>query len=121
MASFERAYLELLDGDVIQPFRGSLNEQPAAAPAVSQDAVAFIESRRTTASQLRNRYNTDQSFRQQYDAYERSKGQSQQQPAVFSLTAEQYHALPAAQIVQKYRTDRSFKIAVDTLIAQRKI
>jgi hypothetical protein len=117
-AHFERFYLQLLNDGKIQPFRGSLADQPSAAPAVSQDTIAFIESPRTTASQLRNRYNTDPLFRKQYDAYEKSKGQKQQQPTVVSLTAEQYHALPAATIVQNYRTDhpRGFKAAVDSLI-----
>ena len=118
---FERAYLELLNEDAIQPFRGALSEQPAAQPAISPDTIAFIESSRTTTSELRRRYSSDPTFRQQYDLYEKTKGQSQQQPGVFSLTAEEYHRLPAATIVQKYRTDRAFKIAVDKLIAQGKI
>jgi hypothetical protein len=119
---FSRAYLELLDEDAIQPFRGSLNEQPSATPLIPPDVVAFITSPRTTTSELRRRYNSDPTFRQQYDLFEKTKGK-QQQPGVVSLTAEEYHRLPAATIVQNYRTDhpRGFKAAVDKLIAQGKI
>jgi hypothetical protein len=122
VAHFERAYLELLDEERIQPFRGSLNEQPAAAPAIPPDVVSFIESPRTSAAELRRRYYSDQTFRKQYDAYEKSKGRNQQS-GVVSLTAEQYHALPAATIVQNYRADhpKGFKAAVDKLIAQGKV
>jgi hypothetical protein len=114
---FSRAYLELIDEDEIQPFRGALSEHQAATPAVSQDTVVFIESPRTTASALRHRYKTDPAFRKQYDLYETSKGQKQG-AGVVSLTAAEYHQLPAAQIVQNYRTDhpRGFKAAVDSLI-----
>lgn len=114
---FERAYLELLNEDAIQPFRGALSEQPTAAPAISPDVIAFIESPRTSASELRRRYNSDQAFRKQYDLYEKSKAQNQQ-PGVVSLTAEEYHRIPAATIVQNYRSDhpRGFKAAVDSLI-----
>jgi hypothetical protein len=123
IASFERAYLELLDQEEIQPFHGSIADQPAAAPAISPDVIAFIESPRTTTSALRHRYGSDPTFRHQYDNYEKTKGQNQQQPGGVSLTAEQYHALPAATIVQNYRTDhpRGFKAAVDKLIAEGKI
>ena len=123
IASFERAYLELLNEDAIQPFKGTAAENSSSASSISQDAIAFIESSRTTASELRRRYNTDPTFRQQYDAYERSKGQPQQQPSVVSLTAAEYHRLPAAQIVQSYRSDhpRGFRAAVDSLIARRLI
>src|SRR5260221_11105306 len=116
-AHFERFYLRLLNDGQIQPFRGSLSEQPDAEPALPADVVAFITSPTTTTSELRRRYYTDQTFRQQYDAYEKSKVQTQQ-PGVVSLTAEEYHRLPAAQIVQNYRSDhpRGFKAAVDSLI-----
>ena len=121
-AHFERFYLQLLHDGKIQPFRGSLSEQPTAAPAISPDVIAFIESPRTSTSELRRRYSSDPTFRQQYDLYEKSKAQNQQ-PGVVSLTAEEYHRLPAAQIVQNYRSDhpRGFKAAVDKLIAQGKI
>src|SRR5258708_17865505 len=68
---FSRAYVELINEDEIQPFRGSLAEQPAAAPATSPDVISFIESPRTSASELRRRYNSNPTFRQQYDAYEK--------------------------------------------------
>jgi Arc/MetJ-type ribon-helix-helix transcriptional regulator len=118
---FERAYLELLNEDAIQPFRGSLSELPAAAPAVPADVADFIE--RASASELRRRYYSDQTFRQQYDAYEKLKGSQKQQPSVLSLTAAEYFQLPAAQIVQNYRSDhpKGFRAAVDSLIARRLI
>jgi hypothetical protein len=115
MASFERAYLELLDEDVIQPFRGALSEHQAA-PAISPDTIAFIESPRTTASELRHRYNTDQTFRKQYDLYEKTKGQSQGQQSVAPLSVEEYRRLPAAVVVQKYRQNGVFRAQVDSLI-----
>lgn len=118
IASFERAYLELIDQDEIQPFRGSVAEHSTAAPSISPDTIVFIESPRTTASELRRKYNSDPTFRQRYDLYERrTKGQTQQ-PSVVSLTADDYHRLPAAQIVQSYRSDhpKGFRAAVDSLI-----
>jgi hypothetical protein len=120
VSSWERAYLELQSEKAIPEFRGSIAEQPAAAPAISP-VVAFIESPRTSASELRRRYNSDPTFRQQYDAYEKSKGQNQQQPGVVSLTAEQYHSLPAQTIVVRYRREPGFKLAVDKLIAEGRI
>jgi hypothetical protein len=115
---FERFYLQLLHDGKIQPFRGFISEQAVAAPVISPDVIAFIESPLTTASQLRHRYNSDRTFRQQYDLYEKSKGQNQQQLGGVPLTAEDYHRLPAAQIVQNYRSDhpRGFRAAVDSLI-----
>jgi Arc/MetJ-type ribon-helix-helix transcriptional regulator len=112
---FERAYLELLNEGEIQPFRGSISEQPAAAPAVPADVANFIE--RASASELRHRYANDPTFRKQYGTFEKLKGQNQQ-PGIVSLSAEEYHRLPAAQIVQNYRSDhpRGFKAAVDSLI-----
>jgi hypothetical protein len=120
IASWERAYLELLDEDVIQPFRGALSEHQAAAPAVSPDTITFIESPRTTASQLRHRYNTDQAFRQQYDLYEKTKGQTRESSGS-TLTVEEYRNMRAADVVQRYRRDAGFKTGVDKLIAQGKI
>jgi hypothetical protein len=116
-SSFERSYLELVSEGVIKSFRGSLLEKPAAAPTISPDMIAFIESPRTTASQLRHRYSSDQMFRKQYDLYEQSK-QKQQQLGVVSLTAEQYHSLLAQTIVVRYRREPGFKAAVDALIAK---
>jgi hypothetical protein len=119
VASFERAYLELLNEDAIQPFRGSLSEQPVAAPAIPNDVVAFIESPRTSASELRHRYRTDRTFRTQYDTYEKAKNQTQEEKSTAaSLTVEEYRRLPAAVVVQKYRQNRVFRTQVDALIAK---
>jgi hypothetical protein len=118
VSHFERAYLELLNQDLIQPFRGSITDQPSAAPAVSQDTIAFIESPRTTASQLRNRYNTDPMFRKQYDLYEKTKTR---ESSGSTLTVEEYRNMRAADVVQRYRRDAVFKSGVDKLIAQGKI
>ena len=118
-AHFERFYLQLLNDGKIQPFRGSLSEQPAAVPAISPDVVAFIESPRTTASELRNRYRTDRTFRTQYDLYEKAKSQTQEEKSTTaSLTVEEYRRLPAAVVVQKYRQNAVFRTQVDALIAK---
>lgn len=119
IASFERSALELMSENVIVPFRGSISEQPVAAPPIPPDVVAFIESPRTTASELRNRYRTDRTFRTQYDMYERAKSQTQEEKsATASLTVEEYRRLPAAVVVQKYRQNGSFRAQVDALIAR---
>lgn len=119
ISSFERAYLELLNEDEIQPIRGSIEEQPAAAPAIPPDVVAFIESPRTTASELRHRYRTDRTFRTQYDMYEKAKSQTQEEKSTTaSLTVEEYRRLPAAVVVQKYRQNNVFRTQVDALIAK---
>jgi hypothetical protein len=120
IASFERAYLELLNQDEIQPFHGSIADQPAASPAVSADAIAFIESPRTTASQMRNRYKTDPIFRKEYDVYERTSGQTRESSGS-TLTVEEYRTMRAADVVQRYRRDAGFRRGVDRLIAQGKI
>ena len=117
---FERAYLGLLDEDVIQPFRGSITDQPSSAPAISPDTIAFIESPRTTASELRRRYSSDPTFRKQYDLYEKTKGQTRE-PSCSTLTVEEYRTMRAADVVQRYRRDAGFKAGVDKLIAQGKI
>jgi hypothetical protein len=120
IASFERAYLELRDENAVPEFRGSIAEQTPAAPAISQDTIAFIESPRTTASALRSRYNSDPTFRQQYDAYERSKGRTRESSGS-TLTVEDYRQMRAADVVQRYRRDVIFRAGVDKLIAQGKI
>jgi hypothetical protein len=117
-SSFERSYLELVSEGVIKSFRGSLLEKPSAAPAISPDTIAFIESQRTSASELRRRYYSDQTFRQQYDLYEKTKGQRQEQQSVASLSVEEYRRLPAAVVVQKYRQNGVFRAQVDALIAK---
>src|SRR5258708_35492886 len=48
-AHFERFYLRLLNDGKIQPFRGSLSEQPDAAPAIPPDVVAWIENPRVSS------------------------------------------------------------------------
>jgi hypothetical protein len=58
-ASWERAYLELLNEDVIQPFKGSLAEQPAPAPLIPPGVIAWIENLRVSAFEQRRRYATD--------------------------------------------------------------
>jgi|HubBroStandDraft_2_1064218.scaffolds.fasta_scaffold15879_5 hypothetical protein len=120
IASFERAALELMGENVIAPFRGSISEHPTAAPAIPPDTIAFIESPITTASQLRNRYNTDPTFRKQYDLYEKTKGQTRESSGG-TLTVEEYRKMRAADVVQRYRRDAAFKSGVDKLIAQGKI
>jgi hypothetical protein len=114
IASWERAYLELIDEDEIQPFRGALSDLPAASPAIPQSVIDWIESPRTTASELRSRYNRDQTFRQQYDDYEKTKGTRESSGS--TLTVEEYRKMRAATVVQRYRTDRGFKSSVDSLI-----
>src|ERR1700675_1982130 len=66
---FERAYLELLNEDVIQPFRGSIAEQPAAAPLIPPDVIAWIENPRVSSFEQRRRYATDPQFKKYYDLY----------------------------------------------------
>ena len=99
----------------IQPFRGSISEHPAAAPAVPADVANFIE--RASASELRQRYRGDQTFRQQYDLHEKTKSQRQEQQSV-ALSVEDYRRLPAAVVVQKYRQNGVFRAQVDALIAK---
>jgi hypothetical protein len=118
-AHFERAYLSLLNEDAIQPFRGSISEQPPAALPISPDVIAFITSPRTTASELRHRYRTDPTFRTQYDMYEKAKSQTQEEKSTTpSLTVEEYRRLPAAVVVQKYRQNGIFRNQVDALITK---
>jgi len=114
-AHFEKAYLSLLDEEVIQPFRGSIASQPSAAPEIPPEIVSWIESPRTSTSDLRHRYNSDPIFRKQYDAYEKTKvGQTQ-----VTLSVEEYRKLPAAVVAQNYRRDhpQGFRVAVDKLIS----
>ena len=71
---------------------------------------------------MNRRYNSDPTFRKQYDLYEKTKGQKQEQQSTdTSLTAEQYHRIPAATIAARYQKDRGFRAQVDALIAQGKI
>jgi hypothetical protein len=120
IASFERAYLELLDEDKIQPFRGSAAEQPAAAPLIPPDVIAWIENPRVSAFEQRRRYATDLQFRKYYDLYanQQLKAKVAEETSRIALTADEYRSLPAATVIQRYRRDRGFKIAVDALIAK---
>ena len=118
-SAFERSYLELVSEKVIAPFRGSLLQKATAAPAIPPDVIAFIESPRTTASELRHRYRNDRTFRTQYDMYEKTKSQTQEEKSTTaSLTVEEYRRLPAAVVVQKYRQNGVFRSQVDALIAK---
>ena len=114
---FSRAYLELIDEDEIQPFRSALSEQAAVAPLIPPDVIAFIESPRTTASQLRHHYSSDPTFRKQYDLHEKTKGQTRESSGA-ALSVEEYRKMRAADVVQRYRTDRGFKSSVDNLISK---
>ncbi len=120
VASWERAYLELRSEKAIPEFRGSIAEQPASAPTISTDVIAFIESPRTTASELRRRYSSDPTFRKQYDLYEKTKGQTRESSG-HTLTVEEYRTMRAADVVQRYRRDAGFKAGVDKLIAEGRI
>jgi hypothetical protein len=121
-SSYERAYLELVAEKAIKPFRGTVSEHASVAPAVSPEIIEFIENPRTSAWEMSRRYNSDPTFRRQYDLYEKSKKQRpEQQSGVVSLTAEEYHRIPAVTIAARYQRDRSFKLAVDKLIAEGKI
>jgi hypothetical protein len=122
-SSFERAYLELVAEKAVRPFRGTVTEHVAAEqPAIPQDVIDYIENPRTSALEMNRRYRSDQTFRKQYDLYEKTKGQKQEpQSTGVSLTAEAYHQIPAAQIATRYQRDRFFKVAVDKLIAEGKI
>ncbi len=123
IASWERAYLELLDEDVIQPFRGSLAEQPAAAPLIPQEIIDWIESPRVSSFEQRRRYATDPQFKKYYDLYLstelKAKVAAEQSEA--TLTVEQYNAMPRIEVVKKYRSSAGFRRGVDKLIAQGKI
>jgi hypothetical protein len=71
---------------------------------------------------MNRRYRSDPTFRKQYDLYEKTKGQKQEpQSTGVSLTAEEYHRIPAATIAARYQRDRLFKLSVDRLIAEGKI
>jgi hypothetical protein len=122
-AHFERFYLQLLNDGKIQPFRGSISEQPAAPPLIPKEIIEFIESPRISAFEQRRRYANDKEFKRYYDLYadQQLKARIAQETGGVSLTAEEYRSLPAATVVQRYRRDRGFKIAVDKLIAQGKI
>jgi hypothetical protein len=117
---FERAYLELLDEDAIQPFRGALGERPTAAPAIPPDVIAWIENPRVSSFEQRRRYSTDKEFKRYYDLYanQQLKAKVAEETSGIALTVEEYRSLPAATLIQRYRREKGFKIAVDALIAK---
>ena len=123
IASWERAYLELLDEDVIQPFRGALSEQPAPAPAIPPDVIAWIENPRVSSFEQRRRYATDPQFKKYYDLYLNTqlKAKVAAEESEATLTVKQYNAMPRIEVVKKYRSSAGFRRRVDALIAQGKI
>jgi len=122
-SSFERAYLELLNEGEIKPFRGTIMEQPAPAPLIPPDIVAWIENPRVSSFEQRRRYATDPQFKKYYDLYanEQLKKKVAEETAGVSLTAEQYRSIPAQVVIQRYRREKGFKVAVDALIARGEI
>lgn len=117
---FSRAYLELLNEDEIQPFRGSISEQPAPAPLIPKEIIEFIESPRISAFEQRRRYATDKEFKRYYDLYaeKQLKARIAQETGGVSLTAEEFRSLPTATVIQRYRREKGFKAAVDALISK---
>jgi hypothetical protein len=122
-AHFERAYLSLLNEDAIQPFRGSISEQPASAPLIPQDVIDWIESPRVSAFEQRRRYGTDPQFKKYYDLYlsTQLKAKVAAEENETLLTVDQYNAMPRIEVVKKYRSSAGFRRGVDKLIAQGKI
>lgn len=120
---FSRAYLELINEDAIQPFRGSISEQQPPAPLIPPDIIAWIENPRTSAFELRRRYAGDKDFKRYYDLYadQQLKAKIAQETSGIALTVEEYRSLPATVLHQRYRREKGFKVAVDKLIAQGKI
>jgi hypothetical protein len=120
IASFERATLELVAEKVISPFRGSLDEQPAAAPLIPPDVIAFIESPRVSSFEQRRRYATDKDFKRYYDLYanQQLKAKVAAEEGEATLTVEAYNNMSRIDVVKKYRSSPSFKRGVDKLIAK---
>ena len=121
-SSFERAYLELVSEKAIKSFRGAVDQFVAAqTPTIEQEILDYIENPRTSARDMARRYQSDPVFRKQYDLWERSKVQKQEQQPADTLTAEQYHRIPAATIAAKYQRDPEFRAQVDALIKAGRI
>jgi hypothetical protein len=118
VSHFERAYLELLNEGAIQPFRGSIAEQPAPAPLIPKEIIDFIESPRVSVFEQRRRYATDPAFKKYYDLYLNQvlKAKVASEETELAITVEQYNAMPRTEIVKKYRSSPSFKRGVDSLI-----
>jgi hypothetical protein len=113
-------YLEEAGG---YPAQGSLAEQPPAAPLIPPHVIAWIESPLVSSFEQRRRYSTDKEFKRYYDLYanQQRKAKIAQETSGVTLTVEQYRALPAATVIQRYRREKGFKIAVDKLIAEGRI
>lgn len=122
-AHFERFYLQLLNDGQIQPFRGSLAEQPAAARLIPPDVTAWIENPRVSSFEQRRRYATDPQFKKYYDLYlsTQLKAKVAAEESEATLTVETYNATPRIEVVKKYRSSAGFTRGVDKLIAQGKI
>jgi hypothetical protein len=123
IASFERAYLELHDENAVPEFRGSIAEQPAPAPLIPPDVIAWIENPRVSSFEQRRRYATDPQFKKYYDLYLSTQLEAKvvAEEREASLTVEQYNAMPRIEVVKKYRSSAGFRHGVDALIAQGKI
>jgi hypothetical protein len=123
IASFERTYLSLLNEDKIQPFRGSLAEQPAPAPLIPQEIIDCITSPRISTFEQGRRYANDKEFKRYYDLYAtmQLKAQVAAEEKEETLTVEQYNSTPRILVVKKYRSSAGFRRGVDKLIAQGKI
>jgi hypothetical protein len=122
-AHFERFYLQLLNNGKIQPFRGSINEQPPAIPRIPQEIIDYITSPRISVFEQRKRYANDKEFKRYYDLYATAqlKAQVAAEEKEESLTVEQYNAMSRIEVVKKYRASAGFRRGVDALIAQGKI
>jgi hypothetical protein len=123
IASFERAYLELRTENAIPEFRGSIAEQPAPAPLIPKDVIAWIESPHVSAFEQRRRYATDLQFRKYYDLYLNTqlKAKVAAEENEATLTVEQYNNMSRIEVVKRYRASAGFRRGVDKLIAQGKI
>jgi hypothetical protein len=123
IASFERATLELVAENVINPFRGSISEQEAAAPLIPPDVIAWIENPRVSSFEQRRRYATDPQFKKYYDLYLstqlKAKVAAEQKEEELSL--ETYNSMSRIDVVKKYRSSASFKRGVDRLIEMKLI
>jgi hypothetical protein len=122
-SSMERSYLELVSEGVIKPFRGSLMDKPAAAPAIPPDVIAWIENPRVSAFEQRRRYATDPQFKKYYDLYLNTqlKAKVAAEESEATLTVEAYNAMPRIEVVKRYRSSAGFRRGVDALIARRLI
>jgi hypothetical protein len=119
-AHFERFYLQLLNDGKIQPFRGSLAEQPAAAPPIPPEIVAWIESPRVSSFEQRRRYATDPQFKKYYDLYLNTqlKAKVAAEEKEEELSVDTYNSMARIDVVKRYRSSPSFKRGVDRLIAK---